>query len=262
MTLVIPAIDLLGGKCVRLYQGAYDQETVYHKDPAAMALEWQTDGARVLHVVDLDAARGDRVNNRAAIASICAALEIPVQLGGGIRTIDDVTAALDLGIYRVIIGTAAVRTPELVSEAIAAYGCERVVVGIDAKDGEVKVQGWLEGSGIDAIDLALDMERRGVRRIVYTDISRDGTLAGPNVEAYRALGKRLTQARITASGGVGAPTDIDTIHTLRDHQVDSIIVGRALYENKFARPVSWCWTEGEDATATNAFVADHLAADC
>jgi len=152
--LIIPAIDLRGGRCVRLYQGSYEKETVYYDDPVKMAKLWRVQNAKVLHVVDLDAARGDTEGsapNREVIKSICEALDIPVQLGGGIRTMEDIKAALDLGIYRVIIGTAAVKNPDLVSEAVAAFGSHRIVVGIDARDGEVRTDGWLAGSGIDAI---------------------------------------------------------------------------------------------------------------
>ena len=231
MTLVIPAIDLRGGQCVRLYQGSYAKETVYFDDPVKMAKLWRVQNARALHLVDLDAARGDRDDNRAQIAAICEALDIPIQLGGGIRSMEDVEEAIELGVYRVIIGTAAVRDPDLVTEAIRKYSCSRVAVGIDARDGEVRVQGWTEGSGVDAIELALDMEARGCRRFIYTDISRDGTLAGPNIEAYRDLGSRLKQARITASGGIGGYEDLLRIKELLGFRVDSVIVGRALYDN-------------------------------
>ena len=249
MTLVIPAIDLRGGHCVRLYQGRYADETVYFEDPVKMAKLWRVQNARVLHVVDLDAARGgsdDRADNRDVIRQICAALDIPVQLGGGIRTIEDVEAALELGVYRVIIGTAAVRDPDLISEAIGRFTCSRVAVGIDAKEGEVRTQGWTEGSGLDAVDLALDMERRGCRRIIYTDIARDGTLQGPNEEAYRAMGERLEKAHITASGGIGDFKDLLRIKALSPYRVDSVICGKALYENRFPCQQFWCWNDKDD----------------
>ena len=242
--LIIPAIDLRGGNCVRLYQGSYEKETVYFEDVVKMAKLWRVQNAKVLHMVDLDAARGDTdgsKTNRDAIKEVCKALDIPVQLGGGIRTIEDVREALDLGLYRVIIGTAAVKNPDLVSEAIAEFGSHRVVVGIDARDGEVRTDGWLAGSGIDAIDLALDMEKRGCRRIVYTDISRDGTLEGPNIDAYKSLGEKLSKTCITASGGVGTYKDLINLVPLKPLRVDSVIVGRALYENKFPCQKIWCW---------------------
>ena len=239
--LVIPAIDLRDGKCVRLYQGSYEKETVYYDDPVKMARLWRIQNARVLHVVDLDAARDSGSRNREVVRRICSKLDIPVQLGGGIRSMEDIEEALQLGVYRVILGTAAVRNPDFVSEAVAKYTCSRVVVGIDARDGEVRVDGWTEGSGVDAVKLALDMEDRGVRRIVYTDISRDGTMKGPNIEAYRSLGKHLNRVRITASGGVSGYEDLVRLKELEPYRVDSVIIGRALYENKFPCQQFWCW---------------------
>ena len=248
MTLVIPAIDLRGGQCVRLRQGEYAKETVYFEDPVKMAKLWRVQNARVLHLVDLDAARGgseERADNRRLIREVCGALDIPVQLGGGIRSLEDIQAALDLGVYRVILGTAAARNPDLVSEAVERFTCRRVVVGIDARDGEARVEGWTEGSGMDAVELALDMETRGVRRIIYTDISRDGTLQGPNVEAYRTLGTHLKKTHITASGGVGGFKDLLSIKALSPYNVDSVIIGRALYENEFPCQQFWGWHEKE-----------------
>lgn len=255
MTLVIPAIDLRGGRCVRLHQGSYEDETVYFDDPVKMAKLWRVQNARTLHVVDLDAARGgseDRADNRDVIRRICDSLDIPVQLGGGIRSMEQIQQALDMGVYRVILGTAAVRNPDFVEAAIDRFSCRRVVVGIDARDGEARVEGWTEGSGVDAVDLALDMESRGVRRIIYTDISRDGTLSGPNTEAYRTLGRHLTDAKITASGGVGAYEDLLKIQTLAPYRVDSVIIGTALYENRFPCQQFWCWND-KDAVDLDAF---------
>jgi len=245
MLLVIPAIDLRGGCCVRLYQGSYEKEKVYFEDPVKMAKLWRIQNARVIHVVDLDAARGGDEHNRAVIQAICDELDIPVQVGGGIRTMKQIEAALEAGVYRVVIGTAAVRNPDLVSEAVDKYGCSRIVVGIDARGGEVRVEGWTEGSGLDAVEMALDMEARGCRRIVYTDISRDGTLEGPNTDAYRDLGTHLKKARITASGGVGDFRDLLALGELSAYRVDSVIVGRALYEKKFPCQQFWCWHEKE-----------------
>lgn len=244
--LVIPAIDLRDGKCVRLYQGSYEKETVYYDDPVQMARLWRIQNARVLHVVDLDAARDSGSKNREVVRRITSELDIPVQLGGGIRSMEDVEEALELGVYRVILGTAAVRDPDFVSEAIAKHTCSRVVVGIDARDGEVRVDGWTDGSGVDAVDLALDMEDRGVRRIVYTDIGRDGTMKGPNIEAYRTLGKTLSRVRITASGGVSGFEDLIRLKELERYRVDSVIIGRALYENKFPCQQFWCWNYKEE----------------
>ncbi len=244
--LVIPALDIRGGRCVRLYQGSYARETVYFDDPLKMAKLWRLQNARVLHIVDLDAARGGTESNRRVIADICAELDIPIQLGGGLRSLEDIEAALALGVYRVVLGTVAVRNPDLITEAVARFSASRVVVGIDARDGEVRVEGWTEGSGLDAVEMAMDIERRGVRRIVYTDIGRDGTLEGPNEAAYRTLGTHLKDARITASGGVGGYADLLKIKALTPYRVDSVIVGRALYENKFPCQQFWCWHYKEE----------------
>ena len=243
--LLIPAIDLRDGRCVRLRQGRYEDETVYFEDPVRMAKLWRVMNARVLHLVDLDAARTsadqEPSNNRAVVAEIASALDIPVQMGGGIRTLEDIEAALGQGVYRVVLGTVAVRNRDLVSQAVERFGCSRVVVGIDARDGEARVEGWEKGTGVDAVELALDMEARGVRRFVYTDISRDGTLEGPNIEEYRQLGEALSKARITASGGVGGYRDLLALQALAPFGVDSVIVGRALYENRFPCQQFWCW---------------------
>jgi phosphoribosylformimino-5-aminoimidazole carboxamide ribotide isomerase len=246
MALVIPAIDLRDGRCVRLHQGDYEEETVYFEDPVKMAKLWRVQNARTLHVVDLDAARGDENDNRPVIREMCEALDIPIQLGGGIRSLEQIEAALEMGVYRVILGTAAVRNPDLVEEAIDQFSSSRIVVGIDARDGEVRVQGWTEGSGLDAVEFAKDMEARGVRRIVYTDISRDGTMSGPNVEAYRTMGTHLSKAKITASGGVGGYDDLLSIQTLQPYGVDSVIVGTALYENRFPCQQFWAWHEKDE----------------
>ena len=252
MILVIPAIDLRDGQVVRLTQGEYEQETVYFDDPVKMARLLRVMNAKVLHVVDLDAARGareseaagSRADNRDVIQAICSALDTPVQVGGGVRSMDDLRALLATGAARVVLGTIAVREPDFVEEAIREHGCSRVVVGLDAKDGEVRVAGWLEGSGLDVVDVALDMERRGVRRFVYTDIARDGTLEGPNLDAYRALGGRLTKARITASGGVGSYRHLIALNdAAAEARVDSVIVGKALYEGRFPCQQFWCWTD-------------------
>ncbi len=241
MTLVIPAIDIRDGRCVRLHQGDYDEETVYFEDPVKMAKLWRVQNARTLHVVDLDAARGDDEDNGAVIRELCSALDIPVQLGGGIRSMEKIEAALDMGVYRVILGTAAVRNPDLVERAVDRFSAQRVVVSIDARDGDVKVQGWTEGSGVDAVAFAREMEGRGVRRFVYTDISRDGTMEGPNIDAYRTLGRSLSEAKITASGGVGDYEDLLDIQTLQPYGIDSVIVGTALYENRFPCQQFWAW---------------------
>lgn len=240
MIAPIPAIDLLNGNCVRLMQGAYDQVTTYHTDPIMMARRWESLGAQFLHVVDLDAARsGGHTHNTAVIASIARTVAIPVQTGGGIRSAADVIRVLDRGIHRVIIGTAAVKDPALINTMVTKYGADRIAVGIDARNGEVRVDGWTSGTGLSALNFALDMEALGVRRIIYTDIGRDGTMEGPNLNAYRALGMQLKHARLTASGGVSGPEDLKALAELESIGVDSVIIGRALYEGKFKDYELW-----------------------
>ncbi len=240
MIIPVPAIDLLDGCCVRLLQGAYDQVTTYHDDPLIIARQWESMGASLLHVVDLDAARsGGDTNNTDVIAKIAGHLDIPIQTGGGIRSSSDMIRILEKGIYRGIIGTAAVQDPEFVSSMITKYGPDRIAVGIDARDGEVRVSGWIDGTGLSAIEFAQDMEKRGVRRIIYTDISRDGTMKGPNIDAYRTLGKHLQSVRLMASGGVSGPDDLTVLGELESSGVDSVIIGRALYEGKFSNHELW-----------------------
>jgi len=245
MPLVIPAIDIRDGRCVRLHQGSYDDETVYFDDPVQMAKLWRVQNAQTLHVVDLDAARDQGEDNRTVIGNMCDALDIPIQLGGGIRSLQQIEAALDMGVYRVILGTAAVRDPDLVSEAIDRFSAREIIVSVDAREGEVRVQGWTDGSGLDAVEFAREMERRGVRRFVYTDINRDGTMEGPNIGAYRTLGRHLSSAKITASGGVGDYEDLLDVQTLQPYGVDSVIVGTALYENRFPCQQFWAWHDLE-----------------
>jgi len=240
MIIPVPAIDLLDGCCVRLMQGAYDQVTNYHDDPLTVARQWESMGAPLLHIVDLDAARSDgQTNNVKVIASIAEGINIPVQTGGGIRSDVDVTRAIERGIHRVIIGTAAVMDPSLVHAMITKYGSERIAVGIDAKDGEVRVSGWIDKTGLSAVKFAKDMEKCGVRRIIYTDISRDGTMTGPNLDAYRVLGTQLKSVRLMASGGVSGPEDLTALSDLESFGVDSVIIGRALYEDKFSNYLLW-----------------------
>src|SRR5450631_116196 len=189
--LVIPAIDLKEGKCVRLEQGLMDKDTVFNDNPAAQARAWQDQGAEMLHIVDLDGAFAGQPKNRAAIEAIIGAISIPSQLGGGIRDIATIETYLSLGLSRIIIGTAAQRNPELVREACAKFP-GRIVVGIDAKNGMVAVQGWAELTDITAVGLAQKFEDFGVAAIIYTDIARDGMLQGPNLEATQALAEAFS----------------------------------------------------------------------
>ncbi|UCE86674.1 MAG: 1-(5-phosphoribosyl)-5-[(5-phosphoribosylamino)methylideneamino]imidazole-4-carboxamide isomerase [Deltaproteobacteria bacterium] len=225
---VIPAIDLLGGACVRLAQGRYQEATVYDDDPGAVARRFAAHPIRRLHVVDLDAAKTGRRTNATAIADVVrAAVGIPVQLGGGIRSASDVAAALALGVDRVVIGTAALRDPPLVLEAARRHP-GRIVVGIDARAGRVAVRGWLETSDARAVDVARRFEDAGVAAIVYTDIERDGMLSGPNLQATAELGEGVA-IPVIASGGVRSVEDVRNLAAIAERGVAGVIVGRALY---------------------------------
>ena len=225
---LIPAIDLLGGRCVRLSQGRYDQVTVYEDDPSKVAADFASHPLRRLHVVDLDGARAGRPCNREAVAAILREMRgIPVELGGGIRTLASVEEWLELGIDRPILGTAALRDPELVREAGARFP-GRIGVGIDARDGQVAVEGWLETSEVDAIEVARRFEDVGVAAIIHTDISRDGMQSGPNFEATRRLAAAV-DIPVIASGGVGSEEDVRAAVRHAGQGISGLIVGRALY---------------------------------
>ena len=204
---VIPAIDLRNGNAVRLYRGDYARETVFGDDPAAVARTWEQQGARRIHVVDLDGARSGAPVQAALAASIAQAVSIPVQLGGGVRELSHIESLLEAGIDRVILGTTAVEEPELVGEACALYG-DRIVVGLDAREGRVAVRGWIEDTAVDTIELAIRLVELGVRRFIHTDIARDGALEGPNVAAMQVLMSAVKPAVVIASGGV---SDLDDI---------------------------------------------------
>jgi len=225
--LVIPAIDLKDGVCVRLEQGLMEKDTVFNDNPAAQALEWQNQGAELLHIVDLDGAFAGEPKNRTAIEAILKAITIPAQLGGGIRDLETIEAYLSLGLSRVIIGTAAQRNPELVREACARFP-GRIVVGIDAKNGRVAVQGWAEVTDITAVELARKFEDCGVTAIIYTDISRDGMLQGPNLEATQALAESVA-IPVIASGGVSSLEDIERLMIIERSGVTGVITGKAIY---------------------------------
>jgi phosphoribosylformimino-5-aminoimidazole carboxamide ribotide isomerase len=224
---VFPAIDLRGGRCVRLAQGAFDRETVYGDDPVAMARRWVAAGARWLHVVDLDGARAGAPVQAATVAAICAAVRIPVQVGGGLRTETAVAAALGGGAARVVVGTAAVADPALCAALCGAHP-GRIVVGLDARDGVVRVAGWTEGGGVTATELAGQVGAKGAAAIVYTDIARDGMQCGPDLDGTRAVA-RAAGIPVIASGGVGTVEDVRAVAALAADGVAGVIVGRALY---------------------------------
>jgi phosphoribosylformimino-5-aminoimidazole carboxamide ribotide isomerase len=210
---------------VRLFQGDFDRETVFSDDPVGVALRWQAAGARLLHVVDLDGARDGVPAQRDVIVGIVAALDIPLQVGGGIRSREHAAALLDTGVQRVVVGTAAVEQPDLVPELLAAYDPERIVVGVDARGGMVATRGWVETSMVSAVELVTRVGAQGVRRIVYTDIDRDGTLEAPNFDAVARIA--ALGVAVVASGGVARREHLTRL--ARIPGVDEAIVGRALY---------------------------------
>lgn len=224
---VIPAIDLLGGQCVRLYQGDYAQSEVFGDNPAEVAKRWQDEGATRLHLVDLDGAKTGELVNLPAIEQVVKALSIPVQVGGGVRDGDRLKRLLDVGVQRAIMGTVAVEKPDLVGELCASYPGQ-VVVGIDARDGWVATKGWLETSKVQAVELAVRMSNMGAAAIIYTDIHRDGTMQGPNLESLRELAMAV-DVPVIASGGVSSVTDLLNLLSLEIHGVTGAIVGRAIY---------------------------------
>ena len=225
--LVIPAIDLKDGRCVRLEQGLMDKDTVYSDDPGAQARSWQEQGGELLHLVDLDGAFAGVPRNKAAIEAIVTAVEIPVELGGGIRDLETIEAYLKLGVERVILGTVAKENPELVAEACRLFP-GRIVVGIDARDGLVAVRGWAEVTEKQATELAKEMEGFGVAAIIYTDIARDGMLQGPNIEATRHLAEAIS-IPVIASGGVSSLRDIENLMAIEASGVSGVITGKAIY---------------------------------
>lgn len=225
--IIFPAIDIRDGKCVRLTEGRFDQETIFADHPADMAKKWMAAGAEFLHVVDLDGAIVGRSVNIAAIKAIIATVNIPVQLGGGIRTLENIEEMLALGVNRVILGSIAVRNPVLVKAACEKFG-DKIIVGIDARDGIVAVDGWGVSGGIAAEDLAIQMAAAGVKRIIYTDIARDGTLTGVNTEATARLA-RASGIGVIASGGVSSLQDIEAVKAVRADGVEGVIVGKAIY---------------------------------
>lgn len=225
--IIIPAIDLKGGQCVRLEQGLMEKDTVYSDDPAAMARHWQAEGGELLHLVDLDGAFAGVPMNREAIQSIVSAVDIPTELGGGIRDLQTIEAYLALGVDRVILGTVAKENPALVAEACRRFPGQ-IVVGIDAKNGLVAVRGWAEVTEKLAIDLAREMEGYGVTAIIYTDIARDGMMQGPNLQATAALAEAIS-IPVIASGGVSSLEDIRNLLQIEACGIAGVITGKAIY---------------------------------
>ncbi len=240
--IIFPAIDLRGGCCVRLRQGRPDQQTVFSDDPVEMARHWVSQGAAWLHVVDLDAALGDASPNRPLVAAIVGAAGVPVQFGGGLRSLKAVEAIFDLGVSRAVIGTAAMIDPALVREAISRFGADAVAVGIDSRQGKVAIRGWQETTATDALTLALQMKTLGVEWIIATDVARDGMLSGPNLEALRRLADQ-SGLKVIASGGIAALADLQALAAMPG--IEGVIIGQALYSGVFTLSQAIAASAGE-----------------
>lgn len=231
--LIIPAIDLKGGRCVRLLQGRKNAVTIYDEDPSAVARNFVDSGAKMLHVVDLDAAFGDdNTLNRSALQTILRTVDAPVQFGGGVRESEDIRRLIDAGVTRVVLGTIAAESSETLEEFAVEFG-QKVCVAIDARAGNVLVRGWQTTTELKATELAKIVAAAGVDRIIYTDTVRDGMLTGPNIEQTIAVA-RASRRRVTASGGISSLNDIKLLRDANEPLLDSVIVGKALYEQRFS----------------------------
>ena len=229
--VILPAIDLKGGKCVRLRQGRADDVTVYGDDPAAQAKDWRDQGGRELHVVDLDGAFAGTPRHAEVIKRIIEAFDGPVEVGGGIRTPEALRAVIEAGAARAIIGSSALEDPEFLSKAVELYG-ERIAVGIDARDGFVQTKGWVTTTDVKAVELAGAVAKIGVKTIIYTDTATDGMLGGPNLSQMAAICDAAPTCQITASGGVSSPFDVENLKALERSNLRAAIVGKALYDGR------------------------------
>jgi phosphoribosylformimino-5-aminoimidazole carboxamide ribotide isomerase len=230
--IIYPAIDIKDGKCVRLLQGLEDKVTVYGNDPVAMALKWQKHGAEIIHVVDLDGAFQGKPKNAETVRRIVQALDIPVQFGGGVRNIESIVDLVEMGVGQIVLGTVAITEPSMFERSLELFG-DRIVVGLDGRSGKVAIQGWTKDTGEDVIQTGRKLADMGVRRIIYTDISRDGMQTGPNLAATRALAK-AAGIPVTASGGVSTLKDIMALKEAEAEGIEGVIVGKALYEKSFS----------------------------
>ena len=236
---IIPAIDLKNGRCVRLIQGKEDQETVYREDPVETALSFEEQGAEQIHLVDLDGAFRGESKNLEQVERIAQAVKVPLELGGGIRSLDDISRVFDLGVSFVVIGTIAVKNPKILEEAIERFG-NQLILGLDAKDGKVAVSGWVEITEISDEEFAIQWKQFGIDRVIYTDIARDGMLTGPNLSSLRRMAIS-TGLKVTASGGVSSLDDLKQLAELERDGVDEVIVGKAIYERQLDLREACLW---------------------
>ena len=225
--IIFPAIDILNGQCVRLIQGDYNKEKVYSNSPVDMAKQWEEKGAEFIHIVDLDGAKTGNSINKEIILEIAKTVQVPIQVGGGIRSIETIKDYLENGVSRVIIGTAAINNPAFLQEAVEKFQ-EKIAVSIDARDGYVATDGWTDTSDVKALDLVKKLEEFGVKTIVYTDIAKDGMLQGPNLEEQKAMNEATT-IDVIASGGVTTKEDVENLRALNLY---GVIIGKALYDGK------------------------------
>lgn len=231
-----PAIDMLDGKAVRLVKGDFDAKKVYDEDPLSAARAWVLAGARQLHLVDLDGARSGRPVNLHHVRRIAGELDVPVQLGGGLRTMQALEEALDAGVERLILGTAALSDPELLERALAEHGPERIVVSVDARGGKVSIEGWTKAADVGVAEMLASLLQRGVRELAYTNVDRDGMLEGPSLEDVRSVAQAAHGASLIYSGGIGSLSDLEALAALGEPALDGVIVGKALYERRFSVP--------------------------
>ena len=236
---IIPAIDLKNGRCVRLIQGKEDQETVYVEDPVEAALSFEDQGAEQIHLVDLDGAFRGESKNLEQVKRIAQAVKVPLELGGGIRSLDDISRVFDFGVSFVIIGTIAVKNPKILEEAIERFG-NQLILGLDAKDGKVAVSGWVEITEFSDEEFAIQWKQFGIDRVIYTDIARDGMLTGPNLSSLRRMAIS-TGLKVTASGGVSSLDDLKQLAELERDGVDEVIVGKAIYERQLDLREACLW---------------------
>ncbi len=230
--IIIPAVDISSGKCVRLKKGKKEDITEYSDSPLEIALKWEKDGGKLLHLIDLDRAIDSSLENVSIVENIVKSVEIPVELGGGMRKMSDIEWALSAGVSRVIIGTSVLENRKFVEEAVIKFGSEKIVIGIDASNGYTAIRGWKEITQKKALELAVEMEKIGITRIIYTDIEKDGMLVGTNIEETMTIIKS-TNLKVIASGGISSLEDIKKLKAIDEARLEGVIVGKALYEENF-----------------------------